>query len=56
MVERAAERGELSDGTDPRLAIELLISPLNLRTLSGQPVNDKFVKQLVDTLLRGLAK
>src|ERR1700742_363131 len=35
MVERAAERGELSDGTDPRLAIELLISPLNLRTLSG---------------------
>ena len=55
MVERAADRGELSAGTDPRLAVELLVAPLNLRKLMGEPIDDKFVKQVVETLLRGLA-
>ena len=56
MVERAADRGELSPGTDPQLAVELLVAPLNLRKLLGEPIDDKFVKQVVETLLRGLAK
>jgi AcrR family transcriptional regulator len=56
MVERAADRGELNPGTDPRLAVELLVAPLNLRKLMGEPIDDKFVKQVVETLLRGLAR
>ena len=55
MVERAADRGDLGPGTDPRLAVELLVAPLNLRKLMGEPIDDKFVKQVVETLLRGLA-
>jgi AcrR family transcriptional regulator len=56
LVERAADRGELNPGTDSRLAVELLVAPLNLRKLMGEPIDDKFVKQVVETLLRGLAK
>ena len=56
MIDRAADRGELSPGTDPQLAVELLVAPLNLRKLLGEPIDDKFVKQVVETLLRGLAK
>jgi hypothetical protein len=56
MVERAADRGELSPGIDPRLAVELLVAPLNLRKLMGEPIDDNFVKQVVETLLCGLAR
>lgn len=52
--ERAAERGELRPGTDPQMAAELLVAPLNLRKLTRQPIDDSFIKNLVDTLLHGL--
>ena len=54
MAERAVERGELRPGVDPQIAVELLVAPLNLRKLTRQPIDDKFIKVLVDTLLHGL--
>ena len=55
MGERAAERGELRPGIDPQMAVELLVAPLNLRKLTRQPIDDAFIKNLVDTLLHGLS-
>jgi AcrR family transcriptional regulator len=55
MGERAAERGELRPGIDPQMAVELLVAPLNLRKLTRQPIDSKFIKALVDTLLHGLS-
>jgi AcrR family transcriptional regulator len=55
MGERAAERGELRPGIDPQIAVELLVAPLNLRKLTRQPIDDSFIKNLVDTLLHGLS-
>ena len=55
MGERAAERGELRPGIDPQMAVELLVAPLNLRKLTRQPIDDTFIKNLVDTLLHGLS-
>ena len=55
MAERAAERGELRAGVDPQTAVELLVAPLNLRKLTRQPIDAKFIKALVDTLLHGLS-
>jgi AcrR family transcriptional regulator len=55
ILERALDRGELHPDTNPGLAIELLAAPLNFRKLTGQPIDDHYVKQLVDTLMRGLS-
>jgi AcrR family transcriptional regulator len=56
VIDRAIERDELAAGTDPQLALELLIGPLHFRALlSRQTVDDNLIDQLVDTLLRGLA-
>jgi len=43
-------------GTDPSLALELLVAPLHFRTLLiRHPIDDNLIGQVVDTLLRGLA-
>jgi AcrR family transcriptional regulator len=56
MIARAIERNELAAGTDPALALELLVAPLHFRTLLiRQPLDDSLIEQAVDTLLRGLA-
>jgi AcrR family transcriptional regulator len=55
IVDRAIERRELAAGTDPQLALELLVAPLHFRKLlTRQAVDDAFVKHTVDTLIRGL--
>jgi Tetracyclin repressor-like, C-terminal domain len=57
MIDRAIERNELAAGTDSQLALELLVAPLHFRALLvRQPIDDSLIEQLVDTLLRGLAK
>jgi Tetracyclin repressor-like, C-terminal domain len=57
MIDWAAARGELRSGIDRQLALELLSAPLYFRKLvSRQPIDDRFVEQVVDTLLRGMAK
>jgi AcrR family transcriptional regulator len=56
MIDRAIERNEVASGTDPSLALELLVAPLHFRSLLiRQPIDDSLVEKLVDTLLRGLA-
>jgi len=56
MIDRAIERNEVAAGTDPSLALELLVAPLHFRTLLiRHPIDDNLIGQVVDTLLRGLA-
>jgi AcrR family transcriptional regulator len=56
MIDRAIGRHELAVGTDPQLALELLVAPLHFRSLfTRQPVDDRLIEKMVDTLLRGLA-
>lgn len=56
MIERAAARGELRPGVDQRVALELALGPLYLRTLvSHEPIDDAFIESFVDALLQGLA-
>ena len=55
IVDRAIDRQEVAAGTDPELAMELLVAPLHFRKLlTGQPIDDSFVEHMVDTLIRGL--
>jgi AcrR family transcriptional regulator len=56
MVTRAVERGELPDAVDPRLVIEMLVSPVHFRiVLTREPVDARMPALLVDALLRGIA-
>jgi AcrR family transcriptional regulator len=52
---RAIERGELPSTTDVELALDLLYGPLYHRLLHGHaPLDDRFLRNLVDTVLAGL--
>jgi AcrR family transcriptional regulator len=54
VVTRATERGELPAGTDPGLLVDLLHAPLFYRVfVSGEPVTDRYLLQLVDSVLAG---
>ncbi len=56
IVDRAIDRREVAAGTDPELALELLVAPLHFRKLfTRQLLDDGFVEQMVDTLMHGLA-
>ena len=51
----AIERGELPATTDIELALDLLYGPLYHRLLHGHaPLNERFLGDLVDTVLAGL--
>ncbi|MFD5445741.1 TetR/AcrR family transcriptional regulator [Streptomyces tendae] len=55
MIDRAVTRGELPEGTDPALAVELLGAPLHFRSLlTRQPVDGTFTAKVVDVLLAGI--
>jgi AcrR family transcriptional regulator len=55
MIRRAAERGELRPGIDEEIALDLALGPLYVRTLiTRKPIDDAFIEQFVDALLRGL--
>jgi AcrR family transcriptional regulator len=57
MIDRAVERGELRPGTNPQVALELLVGPLHYRALiTRHLVDGGYIEELVDTLLRGLAE
>ena len=52
----AIERGQLPVTTDVELALDLLYGPLYHRLLHGHaPLNERFLRDLVDTVLAGLA-
>jgi len=53
---RAIERGELPATTNIELALDLLYGPVYHRLLHGHaPLNDRFLRDLVDTVVAGLA-
>jgi AcrR family transcriptional regulator len=54
---RAAGRGEIPDGTDTEVAIDLIYGPVYLRLLQGHaPLTDAFVASVVDMALAGIVK
>lgn len=55
MLARAIARGEIPADTDIEVAIDVLWGPLYHRLFHGHaPLNDRFARRLVDTLLAGL--
>jgi AcrR family transcriptional regulator len=53
---RAIERGELPAGTKIEVALDLLYGPIYHRLLHGHaPLNDRFVRDVIDTALNGIA-
>jgi AcrR family transcriptional regulator len=54
---RAAARGDIPRHTDVDVALDLLYGPLYHRLLHRHaPLSDRFVAQVVDTVLKGLAR
>jgi hypothetical protein len=52
---RAIERGEIPADTKVEVALDLLYGPLYHRLLHGHaPLNDRFVRDVVDTVLDGI--
>ncbi|MFJ9446226.1 TetR-like C-terminal domain-containing protein [Kitasatospora sp. NPDC101235] len=57
IVSRAVERGELPTDTDTALALELLCSPLQTRSLLGhRPIEPDLPERLTDMVLDGLRR
>jgi AcrR family transcriptional regulator len=55
MIERAKDRGEVLADLDAAAALELVIAPLHFRALlTREPIGERDIAQLVDTLLAGL--
>ncbi len=55
-IERAIRRGELPIDVDGSLALDLLVAPIFYRAfVSREPVDDAYVTNLVDAVLRTLA-
>jgi hypothetical protein len=53
---RAIERGEIPAGTNIEVALDILYGPIYHRLLHGHaPLNDRFVRDVIDTALAGIA-
>ncbi|MGW1084319.1 TetR-like C-terminal domain-containing protein [Kitasatospora sp. NPDC002522] len=56
LIRRAADRGEIRPDSEPRAAVEALMSPLFARhLLLGEPVTPQFLDALVALVVDGLA-
>ena len=54
---RAIERGEIPADTKPEVALDLLYGPIYHRLLHAHaPLNDQFVRDVIDTTLNGIAQ
>ncbi|MFF7436539.1 TetR/AcrR family transcriptional regulator C-terminal ligand-binding domain-containing protein [Streptomyces sp. NPDC008122] len=55
-IEAARAKGDIDPGTDPRVAVELLVGPLHHRWIHRTlPLTHAYADTLVDLALRGLA-
>ena len=55
IVERAIARGELPEGTDPRLLMEMVVAAVWFRSIATRaPVDDQLVTTVVDIVLAGV--
>jgi AcrR family transcriptional regulator len=53
-LDEARLAGEIPSDTDSALMIEALVSPIHFRALvSGAPINDRFLKALIRSVVRG---
>lgn len=53
---QAIEAGELAPGTDPDLFLDAMYGPLYYRkVVSGDPITDAFIEQIVDAAFRAFA-
>ena len=56
IIDRAIDRKEVAQGTDRQLAMEMLVAPIHFRKLlTRQAVDDSFIENMVDMLVRGLS-
>lgn len=56
MIERAVTRGELAEGTDAALILELITAPVHFRVISVRAsLDDHTARLIVDTVLRGIS-
>jgi hypothetical protein len=51
IVSRAVTRGEVPDGTDPELILEVAPGVALFHQMSGQPLDAAFAEHLVDRIL-----
>jgi hypothetical protein len=52
---RAAERGELRDGIDPVVVLELLLAPINMRALfTGETIDEPYCQLVADLVWRAV--
>jgi hypothetical protein len=57
IFQRGVERGELKADVDSEVAIDALYSPLFYRLLlKHQPLNNKFVNELIELVMNGMTK
>lgn len=56
VVDRAAARGEITEGVDPDYVASVIFGSLLARTLAGMPISDEVIEQTVDHMLSGLLK
>jgi AcrR family transcriptional regulator len=56
LVDRAARRGEIRDGADADVVLDMVFGAAYHRLLQGHlPLNDRFARQVVDLVMDGLA-
>lgn len=54
VIARAVERGELPEGVDADLLLDLVLAPIFYRVLlSGEPVTDRYLRRVVRTAVEG---
>ncbi|OBG64637.1 MULTISPECIES: TetR-like C-terminal domain-containing protein [unclassified Mycobacterium] len=57
VVDRARERGELREGVNTLAAVQIVLSPLNIRVLySDVPVDDEYCEAIADMAYHALAR
>lgn len=56
ILQRALDRGELRDGVDPDLAINLLVGAFYAQYLEGRPFEGSWAECVVDSVLRGIQR
>lgn len=55
VVDRARQRGELVDGIDSLIVLEMLFAPINMRALfTGEPIDDEYCRTISDLVWRAV--
>ena len=56
VVNRAIERRELPEDTDPRLVVEMVVATVWFRSIvTRSPIDDALITQVVETVIRGFS-